>query len=109
MRRCATCPKPPTFARKTSPLLDGVRLSEDDATSDESQSVRDQVAAAEKRSRRHVWIVDEEDPEKLKLKAVEVTIGVSDYKHSELIAGELKAGDQLVVGKTTAAQQAAQK
>ncbi|MEQ9408477.1 MAG: efflux RND transporter periplasmic adaptor subunit [Fuerstiella sp.] len=52
--------------------------------------------AAQKAETRHVWILDGE-----KLRAVEIQVGVSDYKSREVVGGELKAGDKVVVGLKT--------
>lgn len=52
----------------------------------------DEVAAT-RRETGHVWILDGE-----KLRAVEVTLGVNDYKHREVVSGDLKEGDVVVVG-----------
>ena len=41
----------------------------------------------------HVWV-----QEGYKLKAVEVTTGISDSYFTEMVAGELKVGDDLVIG-----------
>jgi hypothetical protein len=51
-----------------------------------------------------VWVVDESDPEQSRLRAVEVQVGISDYKFTELVQGDLTEEDQLVVGMTTKAQ-----
>jgi hypothetical protein len=66
---------------------DGSKSSLDDKPIDESGD------AARKAATRHVWIQDGE-----KLKAVEVQIGVSDYEFTEVVAGSLKEGDQIVTG-----------
>ena len=36
-----------------------------------------------------------------KLRAVEVTLGISDYRNAELLSGDLKPGDKVVVGLKT--------
>ena len=38
--------------------------------------------------------------EKKKLKPVEVTLGITDNRNTEIVGGELKAGDKIVVGET---------
>jgi HlyD family secretion protein len=53
----------------------------------------ERVEARRKRSHRHVWVVDG-----AKLKAVAVTTGLSDNKFTELVEGDLKLGDRLVMG-----------
>lgn len=65
----------------------------------ESQVSETGLAAAEraearrKRSRRHVWVVDQ-----FKLRAIEVQVGLSDSRFTELVSGALKLGDKLVIG-----------
>lgn len=56
-------------------------------------SAAEKAAAGQKRRKRHVWIVEGD-----KLRAVEVTTGITDNKYTELIAGDLKPGQQLVTG-----------
>lgn len=59
----------------------------------EDKPVDEVAAEAKKAATRHVWIVDGE-----KLRAVEIQVGVSDYKYREVTGGELKAGDKVVTG-----------
>jgi HlyD family secretion protein len=76
------------------PLLDGVDDSDEEEWT--SQTTLPAVAKAEanrNRSRRHVWI--EEDAH---LKAIEVIVGISDHEFTELVAGDLAAGQKLVTG-----------
>lgn len=54
-------------------------------------SAEEQAEARKKRKRRHVWVVDGE-----KLKAVEVQIGLSDSKFTELVSGDVDEGMELV-------------
>ncbi len=51
------------------------------------------VAAASRGETRHVWVREGE-----KLKAVEIQIGVSDYQFTEVLSGDLKEGDEVVLG-----------
>jgi HlyD family secretion protein len=79
-------------------LLDGVREEReqvDDLGADQPPA-SEQVAADIKQRTRHVWV-----KEGHLLRAVEVTTGISDYKFTELVSGELKAGDELVIGLET--------
>ena len=66
---------------------DGSKSSLNDKPIDESGD------AARKAATRHVWIQDGE-----KLKAVDIQIGVSDYEFTEVVAGSLNEGDQVVTG-----------
>ena len=59
----------------------------------QSRSAADVVEAGKKRHKRHVWVVDGDF-----LRAIEITIGTSGNKFSELIEGDVKPGDKLVSG-----------
>ena len=75
-------------------LLDGKRRDRSDDDEKASQLTAVERAAAKRRRRqRHVWIVDGEH-----LKAVEITLGIDDNKHTEIMAGELAVGDEVVTG-----------
>lgn len=69
--------------------------SDDDTSNSsiEDQPIDEADAAAKKAATRHVWIVDGE-----KLRAVEIQVGVNDFKYREVVSGDLKAGDQVVTG-----------
>jgi HlyD family secretion protein len=56
-------------------------------------SAQERADSRKKRNRRHVWVQD-----KYKLRAVEVQTGLSDSHYTELVEGELKKGDKLVIG-----------
>jgi HlyD family secretion protein len=66
---------------------------------DESESQDDQdldeedEAESRKANRHHVWVEDG-----LLLRAVPIVTGLTDLKHSELVSGDLSAGDVLVIG-----------
>ena len=74
-------------------LITGVKEKEEEDQSDD-ESAHEKTAAAAKRSDRYVWTWEEQ-----KLKATPVTIGIRDSKWSELVSGDLKPGDALVVAK----------
>jgi HlyD family secretion protein len=78
-------------------LLEGgeeTKSSDDEANLTEGQrSAAERATAKRKRTRRHVWIVEGEY-----LRAVEVVIGLSDYKWTELVSGDLKPDQQFVTG-----------
>ncbi|MCA9167809.1 MAG: efflux RND transporter periplasmic adaptor subunit [Planctomycetales bacterium] len=88
--------QPQYVVESDRPLLEGRQRenekSEETKNSAESPTVDERVAAR-KRQRRHVWKLDGE-----MLRAVEVELGVSDYRYAEVLSGELKAGDKVVVG-----------
>ncbi|MEJ7591391.1 MAG: efflux RND transporter periplasmic adaptor subunit [Planctomycetaceae bacterium] len=99
--------------------------SEDSATSSDTPPVDDLATATIASSRRIVWIqetlaerasaaggntfktsaapsaVSTTDPSKLltgKLRAIKIEIGDSDYQFTHVVAGDLKDGDELIVG-----------
>jgi HlyD family secretion protein len=43
--------------------------------------------------------------EKGKLKPVSVTFGITDNRNTEIVSGDLKAGDQVVIGETLSGDQ----
>jgi HlyD family secretion protein len=55
-------------------------------------------------TKRHVWIIDGD-----LLSPVEVTVGLSDSRSTEIISGDLKDGSKVVTGMKTAAEAAAKK
>ncbi len=57
------------------------------------KSAEETAELRQKRNRRHVWVVDGE-----RLRAIEVTIGLADGNHTELVSGELTEGQKLVTG-----------
>jgi HlyD family secretion protein len=61
--------------------------------SDANLSADDKADARRRRHRRHVWVSDGDF-----LRAIPVTTGLSDSKHTELVSGELHEGDKLVTG-----------
>lgn len=89
-------PRPEMVRDEDRALIEGERnepRTEDNvASSSESPSV-EELVAARKAQKRHVWVQDGE-----KLRAVEVELGISDYRFAELLRGDLKAGQQVVVG-----------
>ena len=72
-------------------LITGIKENEA-ADQPDDESADEKTAAAAKRSDRYVWVWEEP-----LLKAIPVTIGIRDSKWSELVKGELKVGDALVV------------
>lgn len=80
------------------PLLEGRSSSNsnDEETDDSQFSVTERVTAYRKRHKRHVWVKDGD-----KLRAIEVRVGISDHRYTEVTDGKIKPGDQLVVGRET--------
>lgn len=76
-------------------VLDGESLLEQDNAVDETPADA-KVDAQRKSSTRHVWYESHG-----KLRAIEIQVGISDYKNTELIAGDLDVGEPLVIGLET--------
>jgi HlyD family secretion protein len=75
-------------------ILDGTDDDDDEsATADVALPAVEKAKANRDRRRRHVWVEDGRF-----LRAVEVTVGVTDHLHTELISGDLKVGQKLVTG-----------
>ena len=77
-------------------MLEGFTEDEEDSDSEEEPelTVEERVEASRKRTKRHVWVEAEEN----KLRAIEVIVGISDNRFTELIEGEVDAETKLVVG-----------
>ncbi len=91
-------PKPEMVRPEDRKILEGAAQYKEEDEEEESAtetqlSATERVAAAKKRNRRHVWVVEGEF-----LKAVEIVTGLYDFHHSELVSGELKKGQKLVAG-----------
>ena len=88
-------PLPQHVRKQDKPLVEGkaAQDEEEKQVAEETLSAADRASARSSRSRRHVWVVDN-----YQLRAVEVVIGLSDSKYSQLVSGDLKVGDKLVVG-----------
>jgi HlyD family secretion protein len=57
------------------------------------RSAEEKAELKRKRNRRHVWVVEGE-----LLRAVEVTTGLADGNHTEVLSGDLREGQKLVTG-----------
>lgn len=92
-------PLPKHVRKEDKPLLEGKgpQQKPEDEQPDNALSAHERALARQKRSRRHVWIQDG-----FLLKAVEVQTGLSDSQFTELVKGDLKPGDKLVIGIETA-------
>ncbi|MBM4000449.1 MAG: efflux RND transporter periplasmic adaptor subunit [Planctomycetes bacterium] len=77
------------------PLLEGGTSTPGEPANNVS-TASEKTAQARERNRRHVWIQEGEF-----LRAVEVTTGLSDHRFTEIVAGDLKAGQKLVIGVST--------
>ena len=89
-------PLPKQVRKEDVPILEGTQLKDDEQEAQQSETTLSAEERAEnrrKRNRRHVW-VEEGDL----LKAVEVVVGLADSQFTEMVSGNLKAGDKLVIG-----------
>jgi len=90
-------PQPQHVRKEDKALLEGKIEEQKPADANEVQetglSAAERAEARRKRNLRHVWVV-----EGFKLKAVEVVVGLSDSRFTELVSGDLKLGDKLVTG-----------
>lgn len=76
-------------------LLDGTAESVEEQRSDDQArlTARERVESQRSRRRRHVWVKEGD-----LLRAVEVVTGLSDNRFEQLVEGDLKEGQELVVG-----------
>jgi HlyD family secretion protein len=74
-------------------LLDGAAVEDDRDEPDANVelSATQKIEANRDRNRRHVWVLEGD-----LLKAIEVVVGLSDNKFTELVEGPLKEGQELV-------------
>ena len=66
---------------------------DDDSLTSGQRSAIETAQANRKRNRKHVWVVEGD-----LLRAVEVAVGLSDYKFTEVVSGELEEGQKVVTG-----------
>jgi HlyD family secretion protein len=97
--------KIPSAALRFFPAVDEVRLEDrglvdgtgmgqvDESGNEKMVTAAEQVEATQKQSRRHVWV-----SRGGLLQAIEVYTGIDESRFTELVRGELKEGDELVVG-----------
>ena len=76
-------------------LIEGRGQDEDDDNkiADIGMSADERAQARRARTKRHVWVQDG-----FKLRAIEVQVGISDSKYTQLVKGNVKVGDKLVTG-----------
>ena len=77
------------------PILEskGATPGEIDEQAGGTPSAEEKAESRRQRSRRHVWVVEGEF-----LRAVAIVTGISNNNYTEVISGELRAGQQLVTG-----------
>ncbi|MFH1267460.1 MAG: efflux RND transporter periplasmic adaptor subunit, partial [Planctomycetota bacterium] len=86
-------PKKEHVRQEDQKILEGTdeeEKNEDDEDSGDLRSAIERILARKERTRRHVWVQEGE-----RLKAVEITTGLSDSKFTELASGDLKEGQEL--------------
>jgi HlyD family secretion protein len=88
-------PQPQYVRTEDKPLLEGQQdaQAEQEELPDSGLAAHERADTRKKRSRRHVWIQDG-----VKLRAVEVQAGIADSHFTELVSGDLKPDDKLVIG-----------
>jgi HlyD family secretion protein len=90
-------PEEKNFVREEDQkILEGVEEEEDsekDQDSGDLRSAMQRILTRKERKKRHVWVKEGE-----KLKAVEITVGLSDFKYTEMESGDLEEGQELVTG-----------
>jgi HlyD family secretion protein len=90
-------PQPQHVRKEDKALLEGKIEEQRPENANEVQetglSAAERSEARRKRNLRHVWVV-----EGFQLKAVEVVVGLSDSRFTELVTGDLALGDKLVTG-----------
>jgi HlyD family secretion protein len=75
------------------PILDGTAETVDEGQATTTASASEKAQAERSRHRRHVWV-----NENGLLKAVEVITGITDWKFTELVSGDLQPGQPVVTG-----------
>lgn len=75
-------------------LLEGFETpDEDDDNERPDATVEERAEANRKRTKRHVWVQDGD-----LLKAIEVMVGISDNRYTELVSGDIDTETNLVIG-----------
>lgn len=77
------------------PLVDGSRWAQTNGESPEDVELtaEQKIESRRESNKRHVWVVDGEQ-----LRAVEVYTGLTDNQTTEMVSGDLKVNDALVIG-----------
>ena len=91
-------PKKEQVREEDQEILEGTDEEEEgrkdpNEDSGDLRSAIQRILARKERNRRHVWVQEGE-----RLKAIEITPGLNDYKFTELVSGDLKEGQELVTG-----------
>ena len=79
-------------------ILDGIeelnQAQQSQSNQSQNRSASERAEQAKQRARRHVWVARDGQ-----LRAISIITGISDSRTTELIEGDLKEGDELVVGE----------
>ncbi|MFN0021178.1 MAG: efflux RND transporter periplasmic adaptor subunit [Pirellulaceae bacterium] len=89
-------PSPKQVRKEDVPILEGTAVKDDAQEAQQSETTLSAEERAEnrrERNRRHVWVQEGD-----LLKAVEVTIGLTDSQFTEMVSGSLQPGDKLIIG-----------
>ncbi|RLS54582.1 MAG: efflux RND transporter periplasmic adaptor subunit [Planctomycetota bacterium] len=73
--------------------IDAEQFGGTGTSSQQAQSATDRAESRKKRSQRHVWVAEGQ-----LLRAISVTLGLTDGQHTELVDGDLPIGQNLVIG-----------
>jgi HlyD family secretion protein len=100
-------PKPEYVHPKHLTLLEGLRAENEEEGEDKTAKTAkqdedadpDPETAAKKEVKKYVWVVDGD-----LLSPVEITVGINDSHHTEMISGDLKQDQKVVTGIKTAAE-----
>lgn len=86
-------PKIELVREDDKPLLDGSRYIDQRQSDAAELSAADKAETKRKRNTRHVWIQEAD-----RLRAIEVVVGISDSRFTELVSGDVTEGQELVTG-----------
>jgi HlyD family secretion protein len=86
-------PEPRQVRPEDREILYGALDREESELQQTHRTAEERAAASKKEKLRHVWVEEGQF-----LRAVEIVTGLTDLKYSELVSGDLKEGDALVIG-----------
>lgn len=91
-------PKAEQVRQQDRKLLEGDQENQDSQGKDDGyteiqQPASQRARANQERNRRHVWAREGEF-----LRAIEIVMGLNDYRHTEAVSGDLQTGQKLVTG-----------
>jgi HlyD family secretion protein len=89
-------PKPNQVRPSDLPILNGVPEDKEDNGDKDGKDADDPAEKERRRKQRHVWVADEANG--YLLSAVKIVTGVSDKRWTEVVSGDLTAGQMVVTG-----------